>query len=84
MIMLEGQYTMDDVVIGDDIYATNLPLHLIGISFNIAAVPQTERRHEHTEVLGELQGMVDANRALFTPRFGVGGGLVGGAGGAVG
>jgi len=81
-IMLEGQYALN-VTIGDELYASNMPIRLTGISFNIAGVPQTERRHEHTQVLGELQGMVDANPALFTPRLGFVG-AAGGAGGAVG
>lgn len=78
-VFLEGQYELQDVTITDDIYATNLPLKLTGISWNIVALPLGDRRHEHTEAMSKLQDMVNENPALFLPHFGVGGAAGGGA-----
>ncbi|MBI4149911.1 hypothetical protein HY488_00745 [Candidatus Woesearchaeota archaeon] len=76
-VFLEGQYVLENVIIGNEIYTTNSPLKLTGISWNLVALPEGERKHEHTETLGKLQEMVDANQALFLPRYGASGGAVG-------
>lgn len=70
-IFLEGQHVLENVVITDEIYTASFPLKLTGISFNIAGIPESERRHEHLETMAKLQEYVNNNPALFTPYFGI-------------